>query len=455
MQFSKFTISAYRSYVSEQTCYFGIPNGEEGSGLTYIVGENNSGKTTLIEGICFKNQDILRTSDMYPEEYPSFQLYNNSEPEELIKDVHLLRTSGNILVAEPDLQVEDSFEIIPARRHWESNASDGNSTVDIYVRETGLSTPRNSHHSNNRLVRALKAIEGDTTKYLEFIKYIQQILPDFSSYKVGMEDFEFIEYTTKGGRHHKTDFLGDGVISIIRIAVHLFNKASTCLIIEEPELSLHPASQKRLLQFLGEESKTRQIIITTHSPYFISFEYLSNGAKLNKVVKEDDSISRIYTLKEFEYYRSLIKGANWQQPFLMDVVAKEIFFYDNVVFVEGQEDVGLLRREEEFSNTVNIFGYGVRGFSSFKFSLGLAKDLGIKKAAVILDGGENESREKQELESDFPEYKIVQMNREDIRDKARIESKAKEGYFDDKGRKKADLDDYDEKIKEINNYFER
>jgi hypothetical protein len=43
-------------------------------------------------------------------------------------------------------------------------------------------------------------------------------------------------------------------------------------LIDEPELDLHPQMQKKLALLLSEEAKTRQIIVCTHSPYFINWE---------------------------------------------------------------------------------------------------------------------------------------------------------------------------------------
>ena len=48
------------------------------------------------------------------------------------------------------------------------------------------------------------------------------------------------------------------------------------LFIDEPEICLHPKGQEKLLNALLEISKTKQVFITTHSPYFLSSPYLKN-----------------------------------------------------------------------------------------------------------------------------------------------------------------------------------
>lgn len=48
------------------------------------------------------------------------------------------------------------------------------------------------------------------------------------------------------------------------------------LFIDEPEICLHPNGQEKLLSALIEISKTKQIFLTTHSPYFLATKYLKN-----------------------------------------------------------------------------------------------------------------------------------------------------------------------------------
>ncbi len=48
------------------------------------------------------------------------------------------------------------------------------------------------------------------------------------------------------------------------------------LFIDEPEICLHPKGQEKLLKALLEISKTRQVFLTTHSPYFLTSNHLKN-----------------------------------------------------------------------------------------------------------------------------------------------------------------------------------
>lgn len=58
MAFNKFTIENYKCFATKQTLIFATPSeGKMGSGITYIVGANNSGKTTVLEELSITSKD--------------------------------------------------------------------------------------------------------------------------------------------------------------------------------------------------------------------------------------------------------------------------------------------------------------------------------------------------------------------------------------------------------------
>ena len=60
-------------------------------------------------------------------------------------------------------------------------------------------------------------------------------------------------------------------------------------LIDEPELHLHPKAQEKLLELLLEESKDKQIFISTHSPYMFK-GVIGEGAKLLIFKRNDENI---------------------------------------------------------------------------------------------------------------------------------------------------------------------
>ncbi len=83
----------------------------------------------------------------------------------------------------------------------------------------------------------------------------------------------------------------------------------------------------------------RQLVISTHSPYFIDLDSIERGEKIIRVVKEDNA-TKTYQLsgESIEKIRILRKDLN--NPHVFGLNANEVFFLeDNVILVEGQEDV--------------------------------------------------------------------------------------------------------------------
>lgn len=72
------------------------------------------------------------------------------------------------------------------------------------------------------------------------------------------------------------------------------------LFIDEPEICLHPKGQTKLLEALLEISKTKQVFLTTHSPYFLVTPHLSNVGlfifrkdRISNIV-EDASLEKMF-----------------------------------------------------------------------------------------------------------------------------------------------------------------
>lgn len=67
--------------------------------------------------------------------------------------------------------------------------------------------------------------------------------------------------------------LGSGIEIILTFLllrnISSASKGSIVYLLDEPELHLHPKAQRKLVSLLFEESKTKQIFISTHSPYLI------------------------------------------------------------------------------------------------------------------------------------------------------------------------------------------
>jgi predicted ATP-dependent endonuclease of OLD family len=252
------------------------------------------------------------------------------------------------------------------------------------------------------------------------LKKILDTLPNWS-----IEQYPSGQYYLKfdyNGFVHSSDGLGDGIINIFFIVDALYDSGiQHTIVIDEPELSLHPSLQKRVLKLLAEYAKDRQIVIATHSPYFINFDYLANGARLFRTVKENNLI-KIYQLST----ESITSIKNYQNdlnnPHVLGLNAKEVFFLeDRVILVEGQDDKYCY---EKMQNKLGIllkgefFGWGVGGTEKMKHIAKILHDLGYKKVVGILDSNDETKKIYDDLSKQFKDYKFFIIPTEDVRKKS-------------------------------------
>jgi len=257
---------------------------------------------------------------------------------------------------------------------------------------------------------------------------------------------------------HSAEGIGDGIWSIFTICASLFDiKEGETIVIDEPELSVHPAMQKRLLELLLDYSKDYQIIISTHSPYFIDWNAIINGAKLIRIVKEDKN-SKCYEISQncLKILENIHNDIN--NPHVFGLDAKEVFFLEDcIILVEGQEDVVIFNKianELGIEINGNFFGWGVGGAEKMDAFLCLFQDLGYNHVIAILDGDKKETAEK--LRKKYSQYNVITLEKNDIRDKNERHIKFKEGITTDKGKLKEENMDYIINLfKQINEFLQK
>lgn len=99
------------------------------------------------------------------------------------------------------------------------------------------------------------------------------------------------------------------------------------LFIDEPEVCLHPQAQKKLLNALLEISKSRQVFVSTHSPYFIEPSLISNVLRF----KNSNGI------EVFADTKQELKEMKENRVFFFH--HRDIFFSDKAIFLEGVTDI--------------------------------------------------------------------------------------------------------------------
>ncbi|MFC1780323.1 AAA family ATPase [Patescibacteria group bacterium] len=113
---------------------------------------------------------------------------------------------------------------------------------------------------------------------IDILKFLSPFSSAFFSVR---EDKSLQQITTKE--------LGSGIEMILTLlllkSISEQSKGSIIYLIDEPELHLHPKAQDKLIDLLVKESKDKQIIVSTHSPYIFK-NTIHRGVGL-KLFKED------------------------------------------------------------------------------------------------------------------------------------------------------------------------
>lgn len=429
-------ISGFRGFGLKQTISFAIPNKQKsGSGLTIITGANNAGKTTVIEAIRAFNDS----------ESPSFSEGRRNIKTDGIVQLQIKDSSGNTACIESipgggsstqkTGQVSSENYILPSRRAVPFEFSKSTWDKALYISQAQkLENQRAS--SLNCFNARIFQIEKNKT---EFDNLITRILGTDFKWTVEQRDsgYYYIKYS-KDTVTHSSEGVGDGIWSIFTICAALFDATDgSTIVIDEPELSVHPSLQKKLMNLFMEYAKTRQIVICTHSPYFISWEAIINGAQLVRIVKEGTD-SKCYCLSEDcrSHFGGITRDLN--NPHTLGLEANEVFFLeDRIILVEGQEDVVIFKKiQEELKCSINgdFFGWGVGGALKMRAFLTLFRDMGYHHVAAILDGDKRDLFDELKQEFSRTGYKFFILPTDDIRDKSNRTIQSKIGIATERGK---------------------
>lgn len=416
----KISIEHYKWFFEEQSVEFWIPDWINiWSWLTVITWPNNTWKTSLIEALLiWENNKKFFDEDCHQNCEPiiKFLLDNWNE---------IIHTRHNWW-AQINIEWNNPLKIAPifSRRHRNIESWASYTRNEQYFNQSkGKQNIR--ENSTQDLIPLLKKIDtSETREYFDIL--LKQILPNISWWSIwSTHHWDYIKYSTNNISHNSSS-LGDWVLSVFVICANLVScEDMDLIIIDEPELSLHPQAQKRLANVLAEISKQKQIIICTHSPYFINWKNLINWAKFVRLNKINDSKCTTHSLWNCRNY-IITEWAihDRHKPYtLEDIAAKEIMFSERILFVEGQEDVWLINKYCDWNFVFNfdIFWFWAWGWWRFRAFLRMCKDLGIEKVWVLYDWDVSED-EVNNIRSEFSEewYEIKQLSTNDIRDKEPI-----------------------------------
>lgn len=198
-----------------------------------------------------------------------------------------------------------------------------------YIRER-MGSRLSSRHFRNQLLLLQQAGRLD-----DFFEFANGWTPDLKlvDLRTATEDGTIDLYYEEGARRHQREiaWAGDGMQVWWQILHHVFrNDMLPTIILDEPEVFLHPDLQRRLVRLL--ESTDKQVVVATHSSELLAEVDPRNIALIDRAVrsarkiKENSALSNVADQLGSRFNLALSKALRSRA----------------VLFVEGR-DVKLLR----------------------------------------------------------------------------------------------------------------
>lgn len=427
---ARLEILGLRGFGTKQAVNLAVPNGvQPGSGLTVLVGPNNAGKSTVYEA--------LRA---FAGERRFSETRRNARANNMV-NLSLTDTMGRVTRistipaggAQTDLILSEGavlppIHVVPSRRGFSPEFSPSTSDRSTYSSQMAASTRRLAVHD----AFAFRLAEAQRRRP-EFDQMLGKMVKNIPVWTIDERENgqQFIRVVSDGSTH-TSEGLGEGLISMLFIADALYDAPEgSVIVIDEPELSIHPAVQRRIAALLMEESRNKQIVCSTHSPYFLSIEALDCGGRIARVFWSDEG-AKISMLSNETGKRLCSQLANRNNPHVFGLDAREAFFLeDDVVLVEGQEDVILyptVMEQLDRSVPATFFGWGIGGAANMELIARMLCELGFSRVAGVLDG--DQASKLPSLRTAFPDYLFTAIPADDIRDKEPTSVKGKKGLLD-------------------------
>lgn len=420
----------YRGFATEQKLNLAIPNGKPGSGLTVLVGPNGGGKSTLVE--CFNKISLANRNASF-----STGKRNKKAGDHVAIEVDCDNGHGSLRTTKGGSETRwggptpPKIYYLPSRRFFNPYFGMNRWNRKLYLDNPPMFQTR-TIPMDSYTYRLIDLNKSDSS---HFDTILERILGKPLLWTIDLDDNGqyYVKITKHHGIHHSSDGMGEGVLSLMFIVDALCGDSNELIVIDEPELSLHPQLQLRLMNEIMEKTKDSQIVISTHSPNMLSLKSIENGGVVARVYESQEG-TMVREIDERSRKFIASAGQNLNNPHVLGTDARACFFAeDNLIITEGQEDVVLypVILEALGKNPhLPFFGFGAGGASGIREVAHLLQVLGFEKVGAIYDGDKKEEFDAFTNEFSTCGYRAWIIPAEDIRDKEHYETDAKRGLLD-------------------------
>jgi len=316
MQITAITIFQYKSIVQKQ-----VINPDLGQSI--FIGKNNSGKSTIIDALS-RFFRPLQNPDRFvdPETKIELAVDLSTKDRNALSKLGVTQLPKKIILAlnGEEFFVKTEDETKPLTREF---------SQFLLSRTVRIGALRDLD-----FVKMKKLFEEFQTGWPKafklFSKKFNYFFPDIKTpTKLFHEKKDWVETTVKEhGQARTIERLGLGFQHLFILLLYYFHPRYNIILIDEPEIHLHPQMIKRLFDLFEENISEKQIFLTTHSTLFVQPELLS---RVYRTVQDKEQGTHFHSLAGAK-----VDTNRLEQELNADNC--EMFFADRVLLVEGISD---------------------------------------------------------------------------------------------------------------------
>ncbi|WP_315521090.1 AAA family ATPase [Leptotrichia wadei] len=293
--------------------------------LVVLAGSNGSGKTRVLESILQYFQDHIQYNyrgnsnkiEIYFEEKEKICRNNVGDEMELYEglksfsyhEIDNPRNEKHIKIKK-ELNILPKIIYVPTEINFQKMNTASTTLVQEYnfinIVNTNLIKDIPSYIATKMISAMLKNKNekvGDVQKkvFNEINEIFENLSIDVKVEDISQDGRNITLFTNSSGDEFDINELSSGEKQLFlrTLAIKMLNPENSIILIDEPELSLHPKWQQRIVDVYRKIGKNNQIIIATHSPHI-----LGSVKKENIMLLDKDDEGKIVVRTGDELYDS-------------------------------------------------------------------------------------------------------------------------------------------------------